>query len=90
MYGMLLRSRRYAGRFFKRRYWDLYTPQKVPILMVRGIPRREERFQQGQSADVSRPLPELVLENTPHALTSSARADCEFPRVCGPDGSLTS
>ena len=30
MYRMLLRSRRYAGRFFKRRSWDLYTPQKVP------------------------------------------------------------
>ena len=37
MFGMLLRSRRYAGRFFKRRSWDLYTPQKVEILMVRGI-----------------------------------------------------
>ena len=30
MFKMLLRSRRYAGRFFKRRSWDFSTPQKVP------------------------------------------------------------
>ena len=30
MFEMLLRSRRYASRFFKRRSWDFGTPQKVP------------------------------------------------------------
>ena len=30
MFRMLLRSRRYAGQFFKRRSWDLSTPPKVP------------------------------------------------------------
>ena len=30
MFKMLLRSRRYAGQFFKRRSWDLSTPPKVP------------------------------------------------------------
>ena len=30
MFEMLVRSRRYAGRLFKRRSWDFGTPQKVP------------------------------------------------------------
>ena len=30
MFRMLLRSRRYAGQFFKARSWDFSTPQKVP------------------------------------------------------------
>ena len=44
MFRMLLRSRRYAGQFFKRRSWDLSTPPKVPnpygagyIIMIADI-----------------------------------------------------
>ena len=42
MFRMLLRSRRYAGQFFKRRSWDLSTPPKVPNPYGAGYSGAEE------------------------------------------------
>ena len=44
MFRMLLRSRRYAGQFFKRRSWDLSTPPKVPNPYGAGYKRVEQRY----------------------------------------------
>ena len=84
MFQMLLRSRRYAGRFVKRRSWDFSTPQKVPnpygAGYINGLLRRAVFAAVEQST-----LP--VVRNRWARASAAGLLSCgqrggSFPRLC--------